>query len=139
MAAAQARISTAEANLRASQEALEELELLAPFAGTVVEVNAKSGEWVEVGQPIVVLAEVSEWTVETEDLTELQVPQIKLGQEVTVVPEALPDLVLSGNVESISKISEIKSGDVTYTAQILLNINDPRLRWGMTVAVTFEE
>jgi multidrug resistance efflux pump len=139
VAAAQARITAAEVNLRASQNALEELELLAPFAGTVVEMTTKPGEWVEVGQPVVVLAEVSEWVVETEDLTELQVPQIRLGQGATVIPEALPELRLSGSVESISKISEIKSGDVTYTARIQLNETDPHLRWGMTVAVIFEE
>jgi multidrug resistance efflux pump len=139
VAAAKARVSAAEANLKASNNALEELELLAPFAGTVVEVKAKSGEWVEVGQPIVVLAELSEWVVETEDLTEIQVPRIGLGQGAKVIPEALPELELTGNVDSISGISEIKSGDVTYTARILLDDADPKLRWGMTVTVTFKE
>lgn len=139
IAAAQARITAAEANLRASKNALGELELLAPFSGTVIEVKTKSGEWVEVGQPVVVLGEVSEWAVETEDLTEIQVPQIRLGQGAKVIPEALPELMLTGTVESISKLSEIKSGDVTYTARILLDQADPHLRWGMTVAVTFEE
>jgi multidrug resistance efflux pump len=139
VASAQARITAAEANLRASQNALQELELVAPFAGTVVELNVKSGEWVEVGQPLVVLAELSEWVVETEDLTEIQVPQIRSGQGATLIPEALPELSLTGKVDSISRISEIKSGDVTYTARILLDDADPRLRWGMTVTVNFEE
>ena len=86
-----------------------------------------------------VLAELSEWVVETEDLTEIQVPRIGLGQGAKVIPEALPELELTGNVDSISGISEIKSGDVTYTARILLDDADPKLRWGMTVTVTFEE
>jgi hypothetical protein len=77
--------------------------------------------------------------VETEDLTELQVPDLEVGQGVTVSPEALPDVALAGTVESISKISEIKSGDVTFTATIRLDEFDPRLRWGMTVTVVFEE
>jgi multidrug resistance efflux pump len=94
---------------------------------------------VEVGQPLVVLAELSEWVVETEDLTEIQVPQIRSGQGATLIPEALPELSLTGKVDSISRISEIKSGDVTYTARILLDDADPRLRWGMTVTVNFEE
>ena len=139
VATAQARITVAEAILRASQNALQELELVAPFTGTVVELNVKSGEWVELGHPLVVLAELSEWVVETEDLTEIQVPQIRSGQGATVIPEALPELSLTGKVDSISSISEVRSGDVTYTARILLDEADPRMRWGMTVTVNFEE
>ena len=139
VAAAQARLTVAEANLSASKNALQELELLSPFAGTVVEVSAKPGEWLEVGRPVVVLAGLSEWVVETEDLTEIQVPQIEIGQAATVIPEALPDLMLTGTVESISRIFEIKRGDVTYTSRILLDEAEPHLRWGMTVTVTFEE
>jgi HlyD family secretion protein len=139
VAAAQERITAAEANLRAAKNALQDMELLAPFAGTVVEVSVKPGEWVEVGQPVVVLAVITEWVVETDDLTEIQVPQIAIGQKATVIPEALPDSTLVGTVEYISEIFEIKSGDVTYTTRILLDETDPRLRWGMTVAVIFED
>ncbi len=118
---------------------MQDLELLAPFAGTVVDLGVKSGEWVEIGQPVVMLAQVNEWVVETEDLTEIQVPDVEIGQGATVLPEAIPSLMLSGTVESISSISEIKSGDVTYTARILLDETDPNLRWGMTVDVIFEQ
>jgi multidrug resistance efflux pump len=139
IAAVQARIRAAETTLEASKNAMQDLELRAPFTGTVVDVSTKAGEWVEIGQPVVVLASLSEWIVETEDLTELQVPDLEVGQGVTVSPEALPDVALAGTVESISKISEIKSGDVTFTATIRLDEFDPRLRWGMTVTVVFEE
>ena len=66
-------------------------------------------------------------------------PEISLGQAVTVKPDALPDLELSGTVESISNLYEEKRGDITYTARILLVEDDPRLRWGMTFVVTFLE
>jgi HlyD family secretion protein len=139
LAAAQARIKVAEADLEAANNAVQELELLAPFAGKVVDLSVKQGEWAEFGQPLVVLAVTNEWVVETEDLTEIQVPNIELGQGATVIPEAFPEMALTGTVESISRIFEIKSGDVTYTARIRLAEGDPRLRWGMTTVVTFEE
>jgi HlyD family secretion protein len=139
VAAAQARIRVAETALEASKKALQELELSVPFAGTVVDVSTKAGEWVGVGQPVIILAELSEWIVETDDLTEIQVPELEVGQRATVSPEALPEIELAGTVESISRISEIKRGDVTYTARILLDGVDSRLRWGMTVGVTFEQ
>jgi len=52
--------------------------------------------------------------------------------------DALPDVELKGEVESISSVAQVKSGDVVYPVKIKLLENDPRLRWGMTAAVTFE-
>ena len=139
IAAAEARINAAETNLQAARVALENIELSAPFTGVVVDLGVKEGELVNPGQSVVVLADFSQWFVETDDLTEIEVPDISLGQAVTVTPDALPDLELSGTVESISNLYEEKRGDVTYTAKIRLNEDDPRLRWGMTVVVTFLE
>jgi multidrug resistance efflux pump len=139
MAAAEARINAAETNLRAAQVALENVVLLSPFAGEVVDLGIKAGELVNPGQTIVVLADFSQWVVETADLTEIEVPNISQGQTVTINPDALPDLELSGTVDFISDLFEEKSGDVTYTARIRLDEGDPRLRWGMTVVVRFEK
>ena len=139
VAAAEARITAAEANLKAARVALENIELLAPFAGEVVDLGVKAGELVNPGQSVVVLADLSQWVVETDDLTEIEVPDISVGQSVTVTPDALPDLELSGTVDSISDLSEEKRGDVTYTARILLDEADEQLRWGLTVVVTFLE
>lgn len=137
LAASEARINTAETNLQAARVALENIELLAPFAGTVVDLGVKAGELVNPGQAVVVLADFSQWVVETDDLTEIEVPDISVGQAVTITPDALPDLELSGTVDSIGDLFEEKRGDVTYTAKVRLDEGDPRLRWGMTVVVTF--
>lgn len=136
--AAQARLSAAESALEAAQAALSDVELVAPFGGTVVKLNLKEGEQVVPGSPAVVLADFSQWKVETEDLNEMEVPRVAVGQTVTITPDALPELALTGTVESISQIYEEKFGDVTYTARILLQDTDPRLRWGMTVSTHFE-
>jgi multidrug resistance efflux pump len=137
MAAAEARINAAETNIQAARVALDNIELLAPLDGTVVDLGVKEGELVNPGQAVVVLADFSQWIVETDDLTEIEVPEINPGQTVTITPDALPDIELSGTVESINDLFEEKRGDVTYTAKIRLEESDPRLRWGMTVVVTF--
>lgn len=139
LAAAEMRVQVAEAALEASRAKLTELELYAPFSGTVVDLRVKEGEWVEVGQPVVVLADMAEWIVETEDLTEMDIPQIKVGQEVSVIPDALPGLEITGTVDSLGETFEVKRGDVTYTARIGLDEVAPRLRWGMIVTMTFRE
>jgi multidrug efflux pump subunit AcrA (membrane-fusion protein) len=77
--------------------------------------------------------------VETDDLTEIEVVDVQEGQKVTVVADALPGVEMNGTVESINQVFEEKRGDITYTVRIALDNPDPRLRWGMTVVVTFEE
>ncbi|HEY4721643.1 MAG TPA: HlyD family efflux transporter periplasmic adaptor subunit [Anaerolineae bacterium] len=132
-----AAIKQAEASLLAAQLALSETEIKAPFAGTIAKINLKLGEQVAAGTPALVLADLSGWRVETNDLTEIKVPSIKAEQLVTVKADALPDIELKGKVESIGEVSQLKSGDVVYTVKVSLVDNDPRLRWGMTVVVKF--
>lgn len=135
--AAQARLRAASAALTAAQASLADSELTAPFAGTLVRLDLKTGEQAVPGVPVVVLADLSGWVVETEDLNEMEIPSVQEGQSVVLIPDALPDTELEGQVESISQIYEEKLGDVTYTARINLDENDPRLRWGMTIKVRF--
>lgn len=135
---AEARVIAAENRLSAAQAALEDLGLSAPFAGEAVQMNIKAGEQAAPGQPAIVLADFSRWLVETDDLTEMEVPEIQVGQRAQITPDALPNLQLQGQVTSISNIFEERRGDVLYTVEISLQEYDPRLRWGMTVQITFE-
>ncbi len=146
MATAEARIATVEqrlltgqANLAAAQANLENLDLVATIDGTIVNLDLILGEQAAPGVPVVQIADFSAWYVETDNLTEIEVVKVATGQGVTIVPDALPDVTLIGNVDTISDVFEEKRGDVTYTASIVLSDVDPRLRWGMTVVVTFDE
>jgi multidrug resistance efflux pump len=139
LAAAEARIVAAEAALHASEAALDNLDLVVTIDGTVLEQNLEVGQSVTPGQPEMRIVDFSQMYVETDDLTELEVVDIQVGQKVTIIPDALPEVTLTGEVVEIGKIFEEKRGDITYTVKILLDDFDDRLRWGMTVAVTFEE
>ena len=139
VASTEARRKAAQVALEAAQRALTNSQIVAPFTGQIAELSVSEGEYVEANQPVVVLADLSQWEIETDDLTELDVPAVRLGQAVTVRPDALPELALNGTVDAIKDLSEEKRGDVTYTVTIQLNQIDPRLRWGMTVSVDFEE
>lgn len=129
---AEARIQKAQAALDAARAAEKDATLHSPISGQVLKVNYKEGEWIPSLQPAVIIAELSDWTLEIDDLAEDQVPGIQAGQPVQVSVDALPDLTLSGKVESISQVAGEKHGDVTYTVKIGIQGNDPRLRWGMT-------
>ncbi len=139
IATAEGRADTAQVNIVAAQAALDSMDLVAPFDGTIVDLNLILGEQVTPGTPVVTLVDFSGWYIETDNLTEIEVVDVAVGQPVTIVPDALPDVELPGSVEAIDDFFVEKRGDVTYTARIRVDDIDPRMRWGMTVVVTFEE
>jgi HlyD family secretion protein len=136
LALATARVQNAQAQIKASQSALEDLTLKAPFNGTISKVNFTSGEWVTPGQPILVLADLDHLRVETTDLSERDVPQVKIGQPASVTIKALNQQV-AGHVSEISPLADTLGGDVVYQTIINLDTIPAGLRSGMSVDVRF--
>jgi multidrug resistance efflux pump len=132
---AEAGVALAQAGLNAAQTALARMTLKAPFAGTVVTVLVEEGELASSGIPVVVLADMSGWQVETTDLTELDVAAIVVGDSAEVRIDAIDDEVLSGTVTEIATVSTLTRGDVTYAVTVQLDANTLPLRWGMTTFV----
>lgn len=136
--AAESRIKSAEAQLTSAQANLKNLELHTPIDGRIVELDLKVGEQIAAGTPLVLVADTSEWYVETDNLTEIDVVDVELEQKARLVPDALPVLELTGKVIAIKDVFEEKRGEITYTVRIRVENPDPRLRWGMTVVATFQ-
>jgi HlyD family secretion protein len=133
---AEARVGNAQTQLAATQAALGHLSLAAPFAGTVCKIDIHSGEWVLPGQAILVLADLTHLHIETTDLSERDVPAIKIGQSVIVFIKAL-NQEASGKVSAISPLADTLGGDVVYKTTIDLDTILPDLRAGMSVEVRF--
>jgi HlyD family secretion protein len=130
----QAEVHKAELALKQARLDLANARLIAPFDGMVAEVNVRSGELASPGEVAIVLADLSQLTVETEDLDEWGAAHIKIGQDVKIVINALDDAELSGTVTAIApKSVKLPTGDTAYTVTIALKSSDHRLRWGMTV------
>jgi HlyD family secretion protein len=136
LALAEERVKNAQAQLAASQASLDDLDLRAPFAGTVARINIHSGEWAVPGQPILVLADLEHLRIETTDLSERDIPQIKTGQPAVVTVKAL-NREVSGHVSDISPLADTLGGDVVYKTTIDLDTRLPELRAGMSAEVQF--
>ena len=136
---AQAGLEAAQAAEAATQAALDRTTLLATIDGTVADLNLNLGELVAPGVPVITLADQSQWKVETTDLTELDVPKVTEGSEVTVRIDAIPEASISGTVENIARVPGLRQGDVVYTVTILLDdTTQLPLRWGMTAVAEIE-
>lgn len=138
LAQLQQREQNAQAQVAGAQAALDQATLRAPFGGTIMKVFIEAGESVAPGQAVFMLADIADWYVDTTDLTEKEVVKIEVGQDVRVIPDALPELELRGIVESIEPLPGVRAGDVVYTVRVKLTDNEDRLLWGMTVEARFE-
>ena len=132
IAAAEANVTQAEAGLQAAQAALNEATLIAPFDGTIAQIDTEAGQVVGPGMPIVSMADLSRWEIDTDDLSEVDVINVQPAQAVTITFDALPGVKLNGKVLAITPKAQTKRGDVTYTVKIAIENPDPRLKWGMT-------
>ena len=89
-------LENAKANLTAAEARLDDLELMAPFDGTVTEKYIRSGEWVVPGQPILQLADLGHLRVDTTDLNEIDAARVQVGDTAVVTFDALPGVEVTG-------------------------------------------
>ena len=136
IAAARAQIDAAQAQVQAAQAQLARLSLSSPITGTVTKVGIHAGESTAPGQVILSVADLQHLRVETTDLSELDVVNIRLGQPVTVLIKALGQRV-PGTVTAIAAEAEALGGDVVYRTTIELNQAPTGLRAGMSADVEF--
>lgn len=130
-------VRNAEAQLAAAKAGQADLELRAPFKGSVISNELKSGQAVNV-DVVVMVADTSAWQIQTTDLVELDVISIQPGDNAKITFDAIPDLEMGGVVRRIKQLGESSKGDITYTITIDLEGTDPRLLWNMKAFVSFD-
>ena len=131
------KIAAAEAQKLAAEKNIEQLQIIAPFDGTVVSVDLTEGELAAAGKPVIVLADGSAQIVKTVDLSETDMAGIGPGNRVRVVFDAYPDNELYGTVTKITNWAGAYLGDVVFPVEITLDPNNLPLLWGMTASVYF--
>ena len=133
--AAEAEVSRQQAILDAALENLNLATLTTPIGGTVASVDISLGETVTPGLIVVIVGDMSKMQLETTDLSERDVPDVKIGQSVSVYIDAL-DQEVSGKISYIARQASTLGGDVVYAVTITLDEEVPELRWGMSAEVT---
>ncbi len=140
IAVAEKRVDQAKTAVEQAQAQLAKATLVAPMDGTITDISIREGELAQPGQPIMMIADLSNLKIETTDLDEFGAAKVKPGQAVNVRVNAFTDKTLTGQVSEVADQSVmLASGDVSYPVTILLDAQDPALRWGMTVKVEFQQ
>lgn len=128
VAKAQALVDSAKAILAAQSN------LTAPIAGTVISVDISPYETVAPGQIVMVIADLTNYQIETTDLSENDVTRVQVGQSATVYIEALGE-EFTGKVVDVARSSTEIGGDVVYKVTIELDKQPTGLLWGMSADV----
>lgn len=136
--AAETRLRVAQLALENAQALLDAYQLKATMDGVILNQNIQVGQLVSVGTPVAEIVDFSTWVIETDNLTELEVVDIKIGQDAQISFDAMPEMNFTGKVVEIAQQYEEKRGDITYTVTLVLNETNQNLRWGMTTSVTFD-
>jgi membrane fusion protein (multidrug efflux system) len=132
---ADARVQQAQVALELAQINLAENTLIAPFDGTVASLQVIPGEYVQSDQAVITLATLNDLNIETTDLSERDIANVKIGTPVDISVEALNDN-FTGKVISISPIANTVGGDVVFKVTIAFDKQPEHLLWGMTAEVT---
>jgi len=135
--AAKADVDRAQAAVDIAKAQLAQATLTAPFDGTIASVDISPAEFANPGQIAIVMGDLSHFQIETTDLSEKDVPGIKIGQAATVFIEAL-NQDFNGKVIDIARVSETVGGDVVFKVTIEFDDQPEGLRWGMSAEVKIE-
>lgn len=111
------------AALEKGGEADIRLPIYTPLSGVVIEKIVQQGQYVNVGEPLFNIADLSVVWVELE-VYENDFPQIRTGQRVEVVAQSYPGKVFSGRVAFIYPFLDPKS----RTVKVRVEMANPGLR-----------
>lgn len=137
VAVADAELEQSQKELQVIELQIEQVNLIAPFSGVVTDRYADQDEYVIPGQSIIQLATLDQLYIDTTDLTELDVTQVRMGSPATVTFDALDGVEVNGSVVGIAPKAEDGRG-VTFTVTLDLDDVPEDLRWGMTAFVSIE-
>ncbi|MCW5851035.1 MAG: efflux RND transporter periplasmic adaptor subunit [Anaerolineae bacterium] len=131
VAAQETAVKQGELALKAAQNRTADTQLLAPFAGVILEVNARVEENVGSLQPVVLLADLSQMQIEVE-VEEVDAPTVQAGQSAEIRLDAFPGETLQGTVSRVAPAASTQRGAVSYTAVMDLAPTSLALKPGLS-------
>jgi HlyD family secretion protein len=138
VAAAQAAVDKQRLVVADAEAALAGTQLVAPFAGTILDVHVSAGDPVGPSTPIVSLANLSSFEVLT-SVDETTIRQVSAGQEAVISFDAYPDQTFTGEVLSVPLYGTLQGGVTVYDVPLsLVGTEGLNLLVGMTANVEIQ-
>jgi biotin carboxyl carrier protein len=130
---ASAALTQAEARLQRAQATYKDSTLYAPFAGTVVDLTAITGEAVTTA-PVITLVSPDNFEL-TARVPEIDIGKLQVGQKAEVVFDTSADTTLHATIDYIAPSAILIDGVAYYEARPTLSSTPPWLRSGLNADV----
>ncbi|NUN65919.1 efflux RND transporter periplasmic adaptor subunit [Pseudanabaena biceps] len=142
---AEAQLAQAIAGIRAIEVQIEDTIVRAPFAGIITQKYANVGAFVtptttasltnsSTSTSIVAIANGLEIIAK---VPEVDISQIKIGQEVEIVADAFPSEVFKGKVRLIAPEAIIEQNVTSFQVRVTLETGKDKLQSGMNTDLRF--
>lgn len=143
-----AEIKPLQVKLKQLEDQIEKCKVKSPINGVVLNKFAEQGEFATIGKPLVKIANLDTLVLKAY-ITEVQLPEIKLGQKVYVYIDTKNNSLkkfegiitfISSESEFTPKIIQTKEERVNLVYAVKINVqNDGTLKIGMPAEVKFKE
>ena len=134
----------AQAKIDAYQKKIDSSKIIAPFDGTVTQIDAKTGDVVSYDSSSAArnifamrIDDISTFYMDF-TVSELYINSIKEGMPVKVSFAAIPDKVYNGVVYKVSDVGTQSGWNISFSATIALTDADENIKAGMTADLTLE-
>ena len=141
---AQAQLAQAIAGIRLIEVQIEDTIIRAPFAGIITQKYANAGAFVtpttasasnsSTSTSIVAIANGLEIIAK---VPEVDISQIKIGQEVEIIADAFPSEVFKGRVRLIAPEAIIEQNVTSFQVRVTLETGKDKLQSGMNTDLRF--
>jgi HlyD family secretion protein len=114
----------AQLSYESTQKQLDNYNITAPIAGTIIEKSVKAGDIIETSDSaqtvLAVIADMSTMTFEI-DVDELDIAKMQEGQTVNITADALPNNTFTGTVENVGINGVTADGVTSYPVKIVID------------------
>ncbi|HMD21672.1 MAG TPA: efflux RND transporter periplasmic adaptor subunit [Alloacidobacterium sp.] len=121
IAHAKATLDDAQAGYAAAQEVVNQANVKAPFAGTVYSIPVSKSEFVQTGDKLLAMADLTKMQVRAY-FDEPEIAKIREGMPITIRWDAIPDKEWHGHVERVP--STVTTYGTRNVGQVLISIDD---------------
>jgi HlyD family secretion protein/macrolide-specific efflux system membrane fusion protein len=137
------RFQVTEEEAKSARSVFEGSFIKAPFDGVIAKKFLEVGELINPGQPALIFIDNSQIYIEIQ-IDEVDIAQVKTGQQVTISADAYPEETFKGKIARINPQAELKrvggqvrldEKDMVFRAKVSVENSGEKLKAGMTVYV----
>lgn len=133
---AELKLAEAQDTLKNSKDDLANHTITAPFDGTVGKVSVEVGDKISTNSTVATL--ITDQKVAEVSLNEVDVSNVKVGDKATITFDAIDGLSITGTVTQVDLLGTVSQGVVSYTVKIAFDVNDDRVKTGMSLSADIE-